>query len=158
MSKLLVAYFSASHVTQGVAEKLANTLNCDLFEICPKVPYTPQDLDWTNKKSRSTLEMNDLNCRPEIMNEVNNINQYDIVFVGFPIWWYREPSIIDTFLTSYDFKDKYIIPFATSGGSQMGKTAKRMSELTNTKVNDGKVLSPAVSENELKKWIDQLGV
>lgn len=124
MSKILVAYFSASGVTKNAAEKLAKAANADLFEIKPVRPYTDADLDWTDKKSRSTVEMNDLSSRPEIANKCETMGSYDVVFVGFPIWWYVEPRIIDAFLESYDFSEKTVIPFATSGGSGLGKTSE----------------------------------
>ena len=116
--KILVAYFSASGVTKNAAEKLAKAANADLFEIKPVRPYTDADLDWTDKKSRSTVEMNNLSSRPEIANKCENMGSYDVVFVGFPIWWYVEPRIIDTFLESYDFSEKTVIPFATIGKFQ----------------------------------------
>lgn len=120
--KKLVAYFSASGVTKNAAEKLAGLAGADLFEIKPAVPYTRADLDWTDKNSRSTVEMKDPASRPEIAEKCENMDEYDTVFVGFPIWWYVAPTIIDTFLESYDFSGKTVIPFATSGGSGMGKT------------------------------------
>lgn len=120
--KKLVAYFSASGVTKNVSEKLAKIAGADLFEIKPAVPYTRADLDWTDKNSRSTVEMKDPSSRPEIAEKCENMDEYDTVFVGFPIWWYVAPTIIDTFLESYDFSGKTVIPFATSGGSGMGKT------------------------------------
>ena len=156
MSKILVAYFSASGVTEQVARELAKAEGAELFQICPEIPYTKADLDWTNKQSRSTLEMQDLDCRPAVCGEVRNMKQYDVVFVGFPIWWGREPSVVDTFLTSYDFKDKCIIPFCTSGGSGMGNTAQRIRELTCANVDEGKRLGGEVSEKELKLWADGL--
>ncbi len=122
--KKLVAYFSASGVTKKAAEKLAELAGADLFEIKPAVPYTRADLDWTDKNSRSTVEMNDPASRPEIAEKCENMDEYDTVFVGFPIWWYVAPTIIDTFLESYDFSGKTVIPFATSGGSGMGKTVE----------------------------------
>lgn len=120
--KKLVAYFSASGVTKNVSKKLAKIAGADLFEIKPAVPYTRADLDWTDKNSRSTTEMKDPSSRPEIAEKCENMDEYDTVFVGFPIWWYVAPTIIDTFLESYDFSGKTVIPFATSGGSGMGKT------------------------------------
>ncbi|MBQ1791154.1 MAG: NAD(P)H-dependent oxidoreductase, partial [Oscillospiraceae bacterium] len=120
MSMALVAYFSASGVTKGIAERLAKGIGADLFEIEPAIPYTRADLDWTKKNSRSTIEMNDRSCRPAIASKVVDMSRYDVVFVGFPVWWYREPSIIDAFMEQYDFTGKMIIPFATSGGSQLG--------------------------------------
>ena len=114
MSKVLVAYFSASGVTKKVAEELAKVEKADLFEIVPETLYTSEDLDWRNQQSRSTVEMKDLNCRPAITGQVENMGQYDVVFVGFPIWWGREPSVVDTFLDAYDFSGKKIVPFCTS--------------------------------------------
>ncbi len=158
MSKVLVAYFSVSGVTEKVAKELAKVEGADLFQICPEAPYTAADLDWTNKQSRSTLEMQDLDCRPAICTQVQDIAQYDTIFVGFPIWWGREPSVVDTFLTAYDFKGKCIIPFCTSGGSEMGNTAQRIRELTGANVDEGKRLGGSVSEEDLKIWTDGLGL
>ena len=159
MSKILVAYFSASGVTKNAAEKLAKAANADLFEIKPVRPYTDADLDWTDKKSRSTVEMNDLSSRPEIANKCENMGSYDVVFVGFPIWWYVEPRIIDTFLESYDFSGKTVIPFATSGGSGLGKTAENFKKIlgANVTVKDGKMLTRA-SETVVSDWIKSLGL
>lgn len=159
MSKILVAYFSASGVTKNAAEKLAQAANADLFEIKPVRPYTDADLDWTDKKSRSTVEMNDLSSRPEIANKCENMGSYDVVFVGFPIWWYVEPRIIDTFLESYDFSEKTVIPFATSGGSGLGKTAENFKKLLgeNVIVKDGKMLTRA-SKNDVSGWVKSLGL
>lgn len=160
MSKILVAYFSASGVTKNAAERLAKAANADLFEIKPVRPYTDADLDWTDKKSRSTVEMNDLSSsRPEIANKCENMGSYDVVFVGFPIWWYIEPRIIDTFLESYDFSEKTVIPFATSGGSGLGKTAENFKTIlgANVTVKDGKMLTRA-SETVVSDWIKSLGL
>ena len=126
MKKTLVAYFSVSGVTARVAKKMADAMDADLYEIRPVQPYTDADLDWTDKKSRSTAEMNDPACRPEIAGTVENMEQYDTVFIGFPIWWYVEPRIIDTFLERYDFSGKTLIPFATSGGSGISKAEKSL--------------------------------
>lgn len=154
MSKILVSYFSASGVTKKVAQKIAKVAGADLFEIVPKDIYTPADLDWTNSKSRSSLEMKDKNCRPAISNKIANLKDYDTIFVGFPIWWYREPSIIDTFMEMYDFSNKRIIPFATSGSSGMGQSAYNLQALAKeAKVANGKRLSSSTSEEELKEWI-----
>ena len=151
--KVLVAYFSASGITAKVANKLSKVTGADLFEIKPANPYTTADLDWTNKKSRSSVEMDDRNSRPQIANKVSNMNKYDVVFIGFPIWWYREPSIIDTFMESYDFSGKQIIPFATSGGSGMGDSGSIMQKLApKANVDSGKRFSSGVSENDLKAW------
>lgn len=159
MSKILVAYFSASGVTKNAAEKLAKAANADLFEIKPVRPYTDADLNWMDKKSRSTIEMNDLSSRPEIAKKCENMGSYDVVFVGFPIWWYVEPRIIDTFLESYDFSEKTVIPFATSGGSGLGKTAENFKKIlgANTAVKDGKLLTRA-SETVVSDWIKSLGL
>ena len=158
MSKILVAYFSASDVTEKVAKELAKAEGADLFQICPETPYTKEDLDWTDKQSRCTLEMQNLDCRPALCGKVEHMEQYDVVFVGFPIWWGREPSVVDTFLTSYDFKSKCIIPFCTAGSSDIGNTAERIRELTCANVNEGKRLGGTVSEEDLKLWTDGLGL
>ena len=125
-NRILVAYFSASGTTARAAKAIAQAVGGDLYEIRPAVPYTAADQHWTNKKSRSSVEMNDPACRPAIAAPVENMDQYDTVFLGFPIWWYVEPRIIDTFLESYDMMGKTVIPFATSGGSGLGKTAQHM--------------------------------
>ena len=128
MKKTLVAYFSASGVTARAAKEVAAAVGADLYEIRPEQPYTASDLDWMDKRSRSTLEMNDPACRPAIAEPVEQMEQYDTVFVGFPVWWYVEPRIVDTFLESYDFSGKTLIPFATSGGSGIGKAEKSLRE------------------------------
>lgn len=128
MSKKLIAYFSASGVTARAAREMADAIGADLYEICPAAPYTDADLNWMDKKSRSTLEMNDPACRPAIASQVERMEQYDTVFVGFPVWWYVEPRIVDTFLESYDFTGKTMIPFATSGGSGISKAEKSLRE------------------------------
>ena len=128
MNKTLVAYFSASGVTARAAREIAEAVGADLYEICPAEPYTDADLNWTDKKSRSTVEMNDTACRPAIAKPVANMEQYDTVFLGFPIWWYVEPRIVDTFLESYDFSGKTVTPFATSGGSGIGKAEKSLQQ------------------------------
>ena len=153
MSKALVAYFSASGVTASLAARLAKAADADLFEIAPEVPYTSADLDWTDKKSRSTIEMNDPASRPAIGSRVADMGQYDVVFVGFPIWWYREPSIIDTFMEAYDFTGKTVVPFATSGGSGIGPSGKNMQKLApGAKVDDGARFAARASEKELADW------
>ena len=154
MAKVLVAYFSVSGVTEKVAKELAKAEGADLFRICPETPYTTEDLDWTNKQSRSTLEMQDLGCRPPVSGQVQNMEQYDVVFVGFPVWWGREPSVVDTFLCGYDFTGKCIIPFCTSGGSGIGNTVQRIRELTGATVDEGKRLGGTVSAEDLKIWAD----
>lgn len=156
MSKKLVAYFSASGVTKAAAERLAKAAGADLFEIKPETPYTRADLDWTNKKSRSSVEMSNPNSRPEIAEKVSNMGDYDIVFIGFPIWWYVAPTIINTFVESYDFSGKSIVPFATSGGSGMGKTVEVLKLFCPTaNWEEGKMLN-RVSEKELEIWVNRL--
>ena len=156
MSKKLVAYFSASGTTAKVAKKMAEAIGADLFEIKPETPYTGADLNWQNKNSRSSVEMNDRSSRPAIAVKVADMPQYDVVFVGFPVWWYREPSIIDTFMESYDFAGKTVIPFATSGGSGLGDSAANMQKLAKgAKVVNGKRFSGSASAEELKAWAGQ---
>lgn len=159
MSRKLVAYFSASGVTAKVAEKLSEAIGADLYAIEPEVPYTKADLDWMDKKSRSTIEMNNPASRPAITGKRDNMNDYDTVFVGFPIWWYVAPTIINTFLESYDLTDKTIIPFATSGGSDMGKTnEKLLPSCKGAKLLDGKVFKASVSGANLAKWAEGLEI
>lgn len=126
MSKKLVAYFSASGVTKKVALRLAQEELAELFEICPKIEYTSADLNWMDDNSRSSLEMKAQSCRPEILNKLDNLDQYEIIYLGFPIWWYVEPRIIDTFLESYNFSKKQIVPFATSGGSGISNAVENL--------------------------------
>ncbi len=156
MSKKLTAYFSASGVTKKAAEKLAEAAGTDLFEIKPAVPYTKADLDWTDKQSRSTVEMKDPDSRPEIAEKLDNMDEYDTIFVGFPIWWYVAPTIIDTFLESYDFSGKTVVPFATSGGSGMGKTVDVLKKVCpNADIKPGKVIN-GMSGKELADWVKSL--
>ena len=126
MSKVLVAYFSASGVTARAAKEAADAVGADLYEIRPAEPYTSADLNWMDQKSRSTIEMNDPSCRPAIAEPLENLAQYDTILIGFPIWWYVEPRIVDTFLESYDFSGKRLIPFATSGGSGIGRAEQSL--------------------------------
>ena len=160
MSKVLVAYFSASGVTKKVAKELAKVEKADLFEIAPEILYTAEDLDWRNEQSRSTVEMKDLSCRPAITGQVENIAQYDVVFIGFPIWWGREPSVVDTFLDAYDFSGKKIVPFCTSGGNGIGETAMRIREIVGTMatVEEGTRLGGTVSEKDLETWTAGIGL
>ena len=154
MSKTLVAYFSASGVTKKVAENLAKAAGADLFEIVPEQIYTSADLNWMDKKSRSSAEMNDRNARPAFSGRVDDLKQYSHVFVGVPVWWYREPSIIDTFIESYDWDGITVIPLCTSGGSGIGDAGKNMEALgKGSKVLVGKRLSSGASEGELSAWI-----
>jgi len=159
MAKALVAYFTASEgrVTKGVAERLAAAIGADLFEIIPDIPYSPADLNWMDKKSRTTTEMNDPASRPVIASQVKNMADYDTVYIGFPIWWYTCPRIIDTFLESYDFAGKTIIPFATSGSSGIGKTGADMQAVVKgAKVLKGERFAKNASADELKAWADSL--
>lgn len=157
--KILVAYFSASGVTAKAAWKLSETAGADLYEIKPEVPYTSADLNWTDKKSRSSVEMNDPSSRPAIMEKLPDMEKYDVIFVGFPIWWYVAPTIINTFLESYDFSGKTIIPFATSGGSGMGRTNDKLKpSCPDAILLKGKMLNGEVSENALKKWVEDLNL
>lgn len=156
MRNVLVAYFSASGVTKQVAERLAEEIGAVRFEIEPETPYTDADLDWQNKDSRSSVEMSDMGCRPAIRSEVANMDSFDVVFVGFPIWWYREPSIIDTFMEANDFDGKTVVPFATSGSSPIGNSGKNMQRLAaGAKVADGKRFSANVSGKALAEWASE---
>ena len=154
--KSLVAYFSASGVTADVARKLAEATGADLYEIRPAVPYTKADLNWMNKKSRSSVEMNDLSCRPELADRNADVAGADTIYIGFPVWWYREPSVIDTFLEAYDFTGKKIVPFCTSGSSGIGDSAKRMSEIAGTKVESGERFPKSVSVEKLRVWAESV--
>ena len=155
MSKKLVAYFSASGTTKKAAERLAKAAGADLFEIKPAIPYTGADLNWMDKKSRSSVEMNDSDSRPEIAETLPNMADYDTVFIGFPIWWYVAPHIIHSFVESYDFSGKTLVPFATSGGSGMGKTVDELRKLCpNANWKDGKLVN-GVSDQALADWADQ---
>ena len=157
MSKKLVAYFSASGVTKKAAELLAKAAGADIYEIKPKVPYTSADLNWMDKQSRSSVEMKDTASRPEIADTDAKPEKYDTIFLGFPIWWYIAPTIINTFLESYDFSQKTIVLFATSGGSRFGKTVDNLkgSVSENTVIKEGKILNGKLSEDELKQWADK---
>ena len=155
--KVLVAYFSCSGVTAKVAKTLAEMANADIFEIKPEVPYTKADLNWNDRNSRSSIEMNDQSIRPAIAEKLSNMADYDVVFVGFPIWWYIAPTIINTFLESYNFAGKTIVPFATSGGSGMGKTDDVLHAICPdyVKWKPGKLLNRA-SKDEIKSWTDSI--
>lgn len=155
MGKILVAYFSATGVTEELAEKLASATGAGLHEIKPKTEYTSADLDWTDKDSRSSIEMKDKSFRPEITGSVANMDSYDTIFVAFPIWWYVAPTIVNTFLESYDLQGKTIIPVATSGGSGMGNTNKELAvSCKGAVLKEGRIFSKSVSESDLKAWID----
>ena len=161
MSKILVAYFSASGSTKGVAEKLVNIVDGDLYEIEPEEHYTTADLDWTNPKSRSSIEMKEnKSFRPPIKGEVENIDDYDTIYLGFPIWWYVAPTIVNTFLEGYDFSGKTIIPFATSGSSGMGNTVNELKPSCSDDAIfiDGERFPTSVSEDKLKAWVNNLNI
>ena len=158
MGKTLVAYFSASGVTAKVADKLADALGADIYEIRPAVPYTKADLNWMDKKSRSTIEMNDKTIRPTIADRNARIDEYNTIFLGFPIWWYVAPTIINTFLESYDFSGKKIILFATSGGSRFGNTVQelKISVSASCKIVEGKLLNGIQTIPGIRKWTETL--
>ncbi len=156
MGKSLVAYFSASGVTEVMAKRLAGAIGADLHEIVPQERYTAADLDWTNKKSRSTVEMTNKSIRPAVANRVEAMDEYDTIFVGFPIWWYVAPTIINTFLEAYDLTGKTVVPFATSGGSGMGNTnAELAPSCPGAILAAGKRFATNVSEAELQAWAQQ---
>ena len=153
MNRKLVACFSASGITAGVARKLSSAIGADYFEIQPQIPYSKADLNWMNPFSRSTREMKDPSSRPVIANRVEKMEAYETVYLGFPIWWFVAPAIIRTFLESYDFSGKTIVLFATSGGSGMGKTAEKLRKLCpQSRLSEGKVFRYEVSEEELLSW------
>jgi len=157
MSKKLVAYFSASGITEKVAKQIAELTKADIYEIKPKVPYTEADLDWMNKSSRSSMEMKNLSFRPEMADNNIDISAYDTIYLGFPIWWYIAPTIVNTFLEKHDFSGKKIVLFATSGGSGLGKTAQHLkpSVSKDTIIVEGKILNSASSE-DIKTWLESI--
>lgn len=158
MGKTLVAYFSASGTTARAAKELAQAAGADLYEIKPAVPYTKDDLNWMDKQSRSSVEMNDKSSRPAIADREAEISQYDTIFLGFPIWWYVAPAIVNSFLESYDFSGKRIILFATSGGSGFGKTAAglKRSVAADAAIVEGKILNGVNSIDSLRKWVETI--
>ena len=158
MSKKLVAYFSASGVTAKVADMLADAVGADIYEIRPEVPYTKADLNWMNKKSRSSVEMNDKSFRPAIADTDAKIDQYDTIFLGFPIWWYVAPTIINTFLEGYDFSGKKVILFATSGSSGFGKTVEelKVSVPASCEIIEGKLLNGKQTIPKIREWTETL--
>lgn len=158
-AKVLVAYFSATNTTEGVAEHIANGLGADLYEITPEDPYTDADLNYNDNNSRTTIEMNDPNVRPAISGSVDNMEQYDIVFLGYPIWWGEAPRIVSTFMESYDFSGKTIVPFCTSGGSGIGSSATNLARLTNGATwLDGRRLNGSDSQDAVMEWVTSLGL
>ncbi len=155
--KALVTYFSASGVTRSVAQSLAAAINAPIYEIRPEVPYTHEDLDWRDRESRSSLEMSDKNCRPALADKNAPVEDAEVIFVGYPVWWYREPSIIDSFLEAYDFFGKKIVPFATSGSSDIGTEAPaRMKEITGAIVDKGKRFPANADRDFLKNWAETM--
>lgn len=156
MSKTLVAYFSASGVTKRLAQTLAEAVGADLHEIVPETPYTDADLNWNNPDSRSSVEMKDKSFRPAVAGQVENMAEYDRIFVGFPIWWYVAPTIINTFLEQYDLTGKKVIPFATSGGSGMGNTNQELKDsCKGAELCAGKRFAGSAKAAELKAWAEQ---
>ena len=159
MSEILVAYFSATGITEKLAKKIANVVDGDLHEIHPEIPYSAADLDWMNKNSRSSVEMNDKSFRPAIANKLESTENIKILILAFPIWWYIAPTIINTFWEQYDWNDKIIIPVATSGSSGMGNTnAELESSCPGAILKDGKRFDVNVSEKEIKTWFESLRV
>ena len=159
MSKTLVAYFSATGNTEKLAQTLAAAADAELYRITPAVPYARKDLNWMDKQSRSTLEMQDPNCRPELADHDAPVTDADVVFLGFPVWWYREPSIIDSFLETYDFSGKTVVPFLTSGGSELGEGQRRIETLAKgASVLPGKRFRPRAGVSDLKAWIAGLNL
>jgi flavodoxin len=160
MKKALVAYFSASGVTAKAAKALSEAVGADLYEIKPAVPYTDADLNWMDKASRSSVEMKDKSSRPALADQNANIADYDIIFLGFPIWWYVAPTIVNTFLEQYDFSGKTIVLFATSGGSGLGKTADalRNSVSKDTVLLEGRLLNGHLDQAVLRSWVDSLNL
>lgn len=155
--KVLVAYFSATGTTKGVAAHIANGLNADIYEIVPEDPYTDADLNYNDNNSRTTIEMNDPNARPAISGSVENMEQYDIIFVGYPIWWGEAPRIVSTFMESYDFSGKTIVPFCTSGGSGIGSSASNLERLTSGATwLDGRRLNGSDSQDTVMEWVNSL--
>jgi flavodoxin len=158
MTRTLVAFFSATGTTARTAKALAHAADADLFEIRPATPYSSADLNWNNKRSRSSVEMDDESARPELA-DAGSVDGYDTIFVGFPVWWYVEPRIIDTFLEAHDFSGKTIVPFATSGGSGLGRAPQRFRSICpGATVKDGKRLSAGESAASLAGWMHELGL
>lgn len=158
-AKILVAYFSATNTTEGVAGHISNGLNAELYEIAPEEPYTDADLNYNDDNSRSTLEMNDSSARPAISGSVENMEQYDIVFIGYPIWWGDAPRIVSTFMESYDFSGKTIVPFCTSGGSGIGSSDSNLEQLTSGATwLEGRRLNGSDSQDTVMEWVNSLGL
>lgn len=160
MTKTLVAYFSAGGSTKKVAQNLSQVSDSDLYEIKPEIPYTSADLNWMDKNSRSTIEMRDKTSRPAIVNDDAKIADYDLIYLGFPIWWYVAPTIINTFLEKYDFSNKKIVLFATSGGSGFGNTVKELKPSVDDtcEIIEGKILKVNSDSNTIKNWLESLNL
>lgn len=158
MSNLLVAYFSASGITSNVANDLAKAIDADIYAIRPAIAYTDADLNWMDKNSRSSLEMSDFHSRPDMIEDNFDISEYDTIFLGFPIWWYVAPTIVNTFLEKHDFSNKTIVLFATSGGSGFGKTIENIkpSVAPSTKIIEGKLFNNEPTADELKSWAESI--
>ena len=158
MSKNLVAYFSASGITEKVAKNLCSVLNSDIYEIKPAVKYSSTDLNWLDNESRSSVEKKNLKSRPEMVKDNFSIKDYDTIFLGFPIWWYMAPTIVNTFLEKHDFSNKKLVLFATSGGSNMGSVIENIkpSVSSSTKIVEGKVLNHNPSLEDLKNWVESI--
>lgn len=158
-TKVLVAYFSATNTTQGIAEHIADGLSADIYEIVPEEPYTDADLNYNDNNSRTTIEMNDPDARPAISGSVEDMEQYDIVFIGYPIWWGEAPRIVSTFVENYDFSGKTIVPFCTSGGSGVGSSATNLEQLTDgADWLPGKRLNGNDSQDTVMEWVNGLGL
>lgn len=154
MNKTIICYFSASGTTKAVAERISNILNADIFEIEPVIKYTSEDLDWMDDKSRTTLEKNDESIRPEIVNKINNLSEYKNVVIGFPVWWYKEPNIIDTFIEENKLEGKNVFVYVTSGGSTFAGSLKHLKEkYPNINFISGKTLNGNISEEEILDWV-----
>jgi flavodoxin len=159
MNKSLVAYFSATGTTEGAANALTKAARADLYRITPAQPYSSRDLNWNNSSSRSSVEMGDDSSRPALAQAAPDLSSYDAVFVGFPIWWYMEPRIVDTFLEACDLGGKTVVPFATSGSSGISRAASRMRGLVpQARVLDGRMMNDRPSTSELEAWIRGLGL
>ncbi len=157
MSNKLVAYFSASGITAGVAGKLAEAIGADICEIKPEAPYTKADLNWMNKNSRSSVEMKDLSFRPAMVKQDLEIEKYETIYLGFPIWWYVAPTIVNTFLEAYDWTGKTIVIFATSGSSDFGGTLDNLkNSCPGAVLKEGKVFKRLQSKKALNEWIESL--
>lgn len=155
--KILVAYFSCTGTTKSAAQKVAQAIGADLYEIKPSKPYTSADLNWNNKSSRSSVEMNNLTSRPAIAEKVNNMAQYEIVFIGYPIWWNLAPTIVNTFIESYDLQGKTVVPFATSGSSGISNSEKALQKsYPQIKWQSGRLLNGHVDKDSLSEWLNKI--